>query len=445
MESLPEELIVEIFSYIHSNEINKLTLVCKRFNDIISRTPILLEKVQIVSDVWRKKEDPLPLRKYRKVKVRDVNNKFAIKLIEHIGESIHEMSIGIEEFNVRNFKKLLNFCPNLRHLKLDKLDIALTDDEFCEPYPKLQLDTLDLCHDETVLSSLSECSVKSMKVKIYEDDLNDFTNLIKMLKRQKHLENLELYSYTHSVFNLFDEDSLIDVDFKLKKLFLQFKFFMVNSVNFIKFLQNQTSIQEVTVTSSLLSHYTQMMNAMAEIPHIKKTTIKNNKIQFQPMPHVETLTLDEVAKIPIDFHEKFPNLTNLCLKDCYNLKFSENVPDEIKCFVNFFHIPINVKTLTLEHATFQDDSPFDDVDIKIDDLTVVGCENIDWLIRHIEIGEIRLKSLKIENSKMTKGQRQYFEGLCRPEGNFKIPNVEICMPMKCDVDGDCIVDYDIDN
>lgn len=440
LRNITEKALIELFDYLNFDDICSLTLTCKQFNSIIGSSSLLMDKFRLKIN----NETKLITRKYQNFLIGTVNK----TLLCHM-ENIRDLKIGRAKSNlnrneIKDLIETLNFPPILRRHKSCKYSTNF----LYAPLPSTQLDSLHIERiDKINLELLSHCTVRRLKLDGFNcrNDEIKISAIKNFLKHQKQLQVLEIVKFDE-IFDIFNDKSLIDVDFKLKTLELNFCKFRGNLKFFKKFLNNQKSLADVILSSNDPATIfdncvekrdvaVEIVNVLRKIRHIKQLTIKRIQLNFKTMPHIEKLAIEAYEwNTTFGYHKKFPNVTNLTLKDiqfrCIKIveKIPKNARNEI--FISYFKIP-DVKILTLDNVCFADQIPFSYANIHVDELTIKSsCTDVEWLIEHLENDDGKFKSLTLDMN-MTKTnvkQLEIIENFHRSVENVKINQLKInCM------------------
>ncbi|KAG5666461.1 hypothetical protein PVAND_014488 [Polypedilum vanderplanki] len=396
MENLPQEILIKIFDDLKINDLLSLTLVCKDFNDIISNTKQLVEKLVLRFTAQAKNHKLEATRKYTKISMRYSYCQNLLQFLEKQGEYITNIRFMFIKMELWTLKAILNFCRNLKNLTFLNFQVDITSSGVCEPLPKLKLDYLCLNCDRRVLKLLMKSSVKSlMTYSVYSDEL-ELKLLIQFLKNQKYLEKLEFSSFRQDT-RLFESDKLNEVDFRLKEFNLQ-SFLSFPMANFEKFLKNHSeSLERVLLKQFHLPsrshaqlHY-EISELFREMKNLKKLELRAFHISdIKTFHYVEELILEEYSNIDSKIHTKFPNLKTLRL-------FS----------------PLSV------HESFLDFSIS-----SIEKLEINYAKNITWIFIILNIKDTNLKYLKIRDSVMCDDTRKAIENLCNNSKNIKLEIIQ---------------------
>lgn len=416
MESLPSELIVEIFNYLNFDDLRCLTETCKEFNEIIGNTASLIHKFQLAIERKNNKIELNGSRRYQKLKIW-CNNEKVHKNVQIVGENVTQINFRNLRITLNDFKKILNYCPNLKHLKFYNITFKPYREVHIEPLPKLKLETLIFYDcDEKILILFKECHIRTLNLQRLRGSQRydvGFKKFKPFLAQKTELESLEFGALFQN-FELFRDESLIDVGFKIKTLQLGFDsdFRSVDVRNFQKFLENQKHLRKLQVVQIFDCVFLRdVWNVLRQIVWIKELVLNDYIFPTHPMPQVEALTLLE--RNLFDFRDYLPNLKNLTL-----------------CKINFKH----------NNRPFE----YNEDEIIIEHLTIIQCDQINWLFELLKSERMRLKSLTLKDTRMKRSQLKFLESLNRHDADehFRINEMSICVPMKRDQkSGDLVKDF----
>lgn len=393
MENLPKELLIEIFNNLASKELSKLSLVCKKFNEIVNNSTSLLKKFRLNLDPRKNaNKEWIGSRNYCRVILKD-SSRNALNVVRQISENLIELRIMYGKMHLRSLTRILAKTKRLKVLSIIKLDFksyALN-----EKLPKLKLNSLNYNGNKILFNVLMESSVRNLSIFSVTNTHIEIETLKKFLKVQKELETLELTSFNEE-FKLFQNESLNFVDFRLKKMALDnFKEF--ETKNFLKFLKNhEISLKELSLKENFRFQNVsdEIIEFVSKFRNFKNLSLNRIKVPSIQMTKVENLTLQSS-----NFINFFPNLKKLEIFDVKNLAIDLTSLKNLKillldnCSISLFNV-LHLQRLTL-------------IDVKLtskifksgkfEELFLENCGKIQTLIDFLQSGE-KLKFLKLENS-----------------------------------------------
>lgn len=463
MESLPKEILIEIFSYLHYTYhyyLKSLFLTCKKFNKIVGETAVLMDKFQLNIDENTKINGS---RKYRKVKISTYNLEMFQQLFNNLSGNIVDLTINSENSTAEYIKlnNLLNSTPNLKKLKLyicgcdsdsdydydspsNTISVHSCNDLNLTTLPrlKLKLDVLDIHEKEfcVAFNLLQYCSAKMLKINVSYIEKPAIAAIKNLLKRQTNLEHLVIFEDCQAeIADVFDDD-VINADFMLKSLrFHTQKYFSSNLKNFQKFLQHQTSLRKVFISEySDIGNETETMNILGEIRQIKKLELVMVRDNFNPMRFIETLNICFDLVNGSGFRNLdylFPNVKDLRIWND-NIKFVEQLTEPEPTNRKEMIIT-NVKSLALKFINFNNENPFDYANIKVENLKFHGGQNINWLFDYLRTDHAKFKYLELHLTLITRNEQLFLESLTHGSVK-KINELKIHVPMKRNSDGDFV-------
>ena len=126
LSDLPYELLIKIFSVLPPRDILTQTLVCKRFNEIISDNVKLLSQFQIEFNDEYKDLEWTGSRMYSNVMIEIKKIEFDHEKLESIKDSVQHLEVKCCE-NPETTLKIILACPNLKSLCLSRCHIKEGD------------------------------------------------------------------------------------------------------------------------------------------------------------------------------------------------------------------------------------------------------------------------------------------------------------------------------
>lgn len=451
MENLPEEILIEIFDHLKFNDLRNLTETCVNFNEIINKTATLIDKFRFRCEKDSPEVGLTGIRKYRRARIWTYNQN-ARNILHQIAETIREIYLSFIDITSNDFRNILNSCSKLKQLRLSGINIKPSKEDFKEPLPQLELDSLSIFYcDDKIWKLFYNCQVKKLKIDESRQE-KDFKVMKHFLVRQKQLEHLWFYNFRTFIF-IFDDELLVDVEFRLKTLqFREHGNISANcdfhpKKNLKQFLKNQKSLYRISSLAKCSIHNHDVLAAICcDVPHIKKLEIETFGYCVSSLPSIDTLVLIRYVSLFNSYHKIFPNVKNLTLARSDSFKFVETIveitenleeiPYGTTCKFDHFKIP-NLNELTLCSINFgESDDPFEyyTSDIQIEKLTILKCQNIDWLFKLIKSERTKFKSLAVIDTEMKKSDNDFLMSLNsrNADENIRIDEMKICVPMKRD-------------
>ena len=186
MENLPDEIFFEIFNFCERLDLLNLTLVCKRYNELISNNSHLMKALTI--DIRRNHDNSHEwngTRKYCKISIHKMHREVP-KILEAIRNDLTYLRLMKVSLDATYFKQFLMTCPKLIVLAMLDVDFNFGDGCFDEPLPKLELDVLACGSDRNILRMLMNSQTKmytSYRVKTEPGEFESLTNFMKVQKK----------------------------------------------------------------------------------------------------------------------------------------------------------------------------------------------------------------------------------------------------------------------
>jgi len=405
LNSLPEELLEEIFEYLPGWTLIQLTKCSKFLNNFISSNSILLKKIEVLLTENKKKNNWIGSRKYSKVKLSECELNYFYYIFVDIGESIKELTVQDCQINAKFFKKILTKCENLKILNIfsqdEQIDFKLVD--FLEPLPKLKLKRLTLTSVNGIFNLLMKCKISDLEIHLTKvESIFGYKEFIEM---QKKLKSLSIINYTDDI-HFFETDYLSVVDFRLEKLSLK-KIKNFESHHFEEFLLNhRKSLKDLTIDHCNPS----ILTLFRDFKNIKDLTISSMwidsiNLRFNFLQSTENLRINNITG---NWSTKFTNVKNLYIENCVlyqnHIEHFENLKNlTIKCCaMPEIILPLNVENLVLNFVDLFGCKPFTYELSNIKTLKIENCEDVEWLCDYLWHGHVRLEHLRIRHSKLSK-------------------------------------------
>lgn len=438
---LPEEVIVEIFTYLNLNDLKTLCQACKLFLDIISNNYKLFQKFPMIFN-----ENcgfiELKFRKPQNVKLTDEGIGQFIRIRSEIGILVRILTINCRKCEILELKKILDSCENLKELTLEIKELNGNLDEY-EDFDETWMDVynhkaikllhtqnidlkkLSIAFDLRVLKLLKNYQTKefiickNLTLKFNKKLLEHF------LENQKILKSLDLKFFKSSDF--FASSNFLNAHkFRLEKFTFMHcgEEFTENIPNFLKFHKYTLNfIKTDKIEKNLIQSFKQIENLKTiefnfegipekflsfeifpTVPKFRENSFKNLPILYQ----VENLKIiDTISGFFTDRQNLmriFPNIQSLSITDgpkiinienCRNLKFLKIEYDSIEIPIK---IPKNLEKVELFVSFYHVDPPFNYDGNEIVELTLKGASNLNWIEKFLENPSTNLKFLKIIDS-----------------------------------------------
>lgn len=401
METLPKELLIDILNYLPFRDLLQVSLVCVNFNEIINDSSKLLRKFRLnLNSRTLSDKEWIGSRNYCRVLMRATSS-MSLNIVKSISENLIELRIMYGKMHLRSLTRILIKSSKLKELSIVKLNF-ISKDVLKEPLPVLKLNKLHYNGDKVLFRILMESSVKSVSVYSISNTSDEIKYFKKFLKVQKNLESLELSSFNEDL-KIFEDDELLSVDFRLKKLLIN-TLKQFDMENFKKFLQiHRKSLNEVKILhdgtfEAIKLNYEEIVTVLSQFENLKVLTLNQLNLSAIPIISIESLTLQSIKKLKFDeICLNFPNLKTLEIYDTKNLKVDLTLSKLTELLIDgsniiSFNIP-HLKRLTLcdlelKPAIFQSK--------KFNELVIENCKNFHFFTDFMRHDDVSLDFLKIE-------------------------------------------------
>jgi len=321
---------------------------------------------------------------------------------------------------------------------------------FDEPMPRLDLESLSCSSDRNILKMLMCSQTKSYVSGRFKSEPGEIEAYRNFLKVQKKLEKINFFRFSHDS-EIFNDETLNEVEFRLKSININNIREDFNIENFKKFLKNhQDSLQHIEMqqmVGSRIEYHVEILNSVATFKNLKSLELYQVKFPTEPMPYVEKLKISLMGygESSINWSSEFPNVKNLHMSKCqkldelHKLKKLETLTlmhytdnDELDKVL----IPSTVKNFEVYKVYPKNGTPFIFGDHQIENFTADDLVGADWIGDFLRNLKKELKFLKIERCFLSRNRR--FSRLFEKEP-------ELMNKTKCFVFNDWKDEYDEDS
>jgi F-box-like len=305
MDSLPVEILCEIFKRLPETELPKVSTVCRKFCEII-------EKFELITTILIQKsndESHTPTRKYKKLIIKESIGTNYCKALPVVGELIQEVKFHNHESCLKDVADILNFLPNVKVVTFYYIHFD-RDDEVVE---KLEhtLTGVELKFYESnvqIFKIMHNMSIKSIDIQLYGDSpYYNWIDFAPFMKIQRECEFL-------SVANIFESNLLYHVipsgPYKLKE-------FAIRASDLEEWIYLETYLSEHFDTLERLTVERSPWDpsiVVEQCPNLKYIELSEdvvaNNIQ-KALTSVEELSI----KLPLETLDKFPNVRKLSIEE----------------------------------------------------------------------------------------------------------------------------------
>lgn len=300
VETLPEEILLEIFGEVEQSDLKKFLEISSVWRNLLIKNVKVMRKLPLIliGDTWREK----------------------LEFVENYGRFIREVNfIGAEIESFDEVYKLLELTPNVEKLSLIKLkctekENSLENEENSQENEEIVEETIEENFPEKLsLKKLKEIAIDDeenvgllkfiashldVKLSTLRCNLNDDAQLSvlqNILKESRHLKTLEIATTLDGTFNPSDEN-IEEFQFKLERLLVKATM-MKYDEQFVKFLSSQKPhLREIGFTANYVDfRFHQMM--FLHFPVLRKIHINIDSLsttdclmKLRIMPVNKTLT-----------------------------------------------------------------------------------------------------------------------------------------------------------
>lgn len=196
MESLCDDILIEIFSYLDFGNLKNSTLVCRNWNEVIGSTSGTMMKLQLqVREIDAIADSDFQGRQYRNVSISKISFEEAAEKLQQFDLSQVKNLVIYDNYGCTDGKDFLEFLtrmPQLKSLDVKFFDIKLHDSVM----PTVQLAKLKKLQLNTAASNwLEYLSIENLLELKFS---GTSVRTSKHIKRYKKLKKLEL---SHNAFS----------------------------------------------------------------------------------------------------------------------------------------------------------------------------------------------------------------------------------------------------
>lgn len=252
IENLPDECLIEIFSYLSSNELKNVTITCRTLANVVNSSSRLMKNFFMVVtrkrkwdfgtiSVLQRKHQALVFFDYSTLE-ESLDNAL-IDGLENIGANIKTLEFNDCSLNASDFVHILEITNNLKHLKVFNSKILGSVYKFLDLKHLISLKIIKSEVSYEIFNNVR--NLHNIEIETHETNNIDLTHFQKILFSQLKLKHLTLINLRLS--NLFD--TKMDCSFQLESLKLIQCHFR-HKENFEIFLENQMSMADIELSLS---------------------------------------------------------------------------------------------------------------------------------------------------------------------------------------------------
>lgn len=332
--NLPEEVILEIFSYLDVTAIRNCHLVCKNWDELISTSWRIMEKFQLSLSTFHNRpsyqhnclitnlNEILSIRRiFLTMKFDSLiyNEAEIMKIVEVHGAFIKCLTINFCQMKSTVLNRVLNSMPNIETLFVSGTPMRSLSKIYPIESKTLKYLSISACNWK-VFDYFLRCQVETLEIKVYMDgDRGHFENF---LSKQTKIHTFSLNGYSKSIYRIFEQNAFESCSqLKLKK-------FSISNLhnesikevenNLLKFLKmNSNTIEEMNLNTQLspavydavltkIHSLTKLKLDVCYIPHNKEFYESvRSKTKLKQLILTEPFKCNEAAKGLLG---KFPTL-----------------------------------------------------------------------------------------------------------------------------------------
>lgn len=292
INDLPVELIEHVMSFLDFSSIIESTLVCRKWNEIISNSPHLLKDVRLMLTIfspptlqsWTKLKDFR--RNYHEISfATELESKEMMEALELCKMQKHLKKLRVHQIIARSDQDYFFSSPTFdlsnSSLKIEEFRLILTN------YSRLYSQSTDECNYRAIISFLKLCgeSLKILDVKFNKDggefswfgcytgkSERDFEILISLIAAKYHLLEYLKLDYCTTICRNSNFRPLVN----LKKAELSIN--LISNSNLVEFFSKFLNIEELAIKCKIEENPTKevMRNATKQLEKLKRFTFEPN-------------------------------------------------------------------------------------------------------------------------------------------------------------------------
>lgn len=403
--NLPQEVLINIFSFLPSSDLLSLSETCRSFTNAINSSSLLMKKFKISIFDSKKDLEWNPMRKYSKLCIDSQHFEDFMKIFECIGGDLKSLEIKYSLVDLNVLREILVMCGNVKELLVHAIRLTNNEQDSIEPLPRLKLDKFTFLNLEK--SSISILKIFECSKICHLNMLGTFAmpQIFKsFLMIQNELESFELFNQFDE-FQIFDDNTFRDANIKLKRLKLCNFDFYERLPFFRNFIATQVDSLETFETNQL-----KVFNQMANLRKLKEVNIPSMRFTNpEPFNSVNDLTI--AVDVSEGWAQQFPNVRTLKIIQLWIYEY--NKTSEVETMENIEDLEIHynsilelniptVKRLKLCFMTEFDGHPFKFENCKkLEEIRVVRCQDAEWIGEYLEMLDGKLKMLEIQGTKLS--------------------------------------------
>ncbi|CAG9797400.1 unnamed protein product [Chironomus riparius] len=262
MDSVPDEVLLDIFNYFDGKCLKNVMLICKRWHSLITQSASTMRMLPLkYSSIIQ--SDEMFVHNFHSLNIQHISNvNFSKSIFEALGNTVQCIEISYCILSPRDLKVISSSFINLNFLSLTKVklfkDPVESESDILTNEKSLILNKLILLKvDHEILDYMQ--SIQSQKIEIidcHENAVNQ-ESLINFISHQKHLTSLNIGEMNYNINVFFHQNIAEFCKFRLKKFHSLFcsNHSHVHQFedNFISFLESQSkNLENVKISGRSL-------------------------------------------------------------------------------------------------------------------------------------------------------------------------------------------------
>lgn len=343
IESFPDEILIEIFTYLTASELKQILMTNQVFRDIVARSSMLMKKF-LLKISPKRKFDFESLTRFKRIhqnaklldfKAENESLELVIEGLWNIGENVKCFELSDCEISKENLSKVFRSMGKLEKVDLLHTKVSL---ETIENPPKfMKLKVLKVI--ESDVFDVFEKAVKLQEISLQTNDRNDVNlqSFEQLLMRQKKLKCLKLLNIKFS--NFLEERKTFP--FQLSSLIIQ-HCHVKEKENLESFLSSQKCLNEVELTIDNLKlnldrlrYFEESLAIVFVMKNLRKVSIVIENYNFTSMKFLHQIINPNVDHLSLNIDKSLCDITSI-----------------LRIFPNIKFLEISTKEMTLDNVMF---------------------------------------------------------------------------------------------
>ena len=396
MESMPNEILLNIFEYLSASDLIALSTLCRVFNFVISDFK-LVKKLHLNFRKLNGDESSIGNRRYVQLKIGTFMPSLHYPILQDIGIDLMNLSFKNLKLKLDLIRKILVGTPNVTKLSFDRVTLSDVPKVMKQPFPQLKnVNLSSTASDPRLYRVIRDCNFIEIAISQRADDgFYRFVELNRLLHSQIMLKHFSVDGLCKT--SLFADDNLDKVKFCLESFSVTDSIFQ-RTIHLKTFIEaHAATLRKLQISKIKLCDFSTVLNKLNQLKSLSLATIDLGYLE--PMLSVEELSIagHKITEAALD---KFPSvkllkMTRVDKKSILDvlsrsMMWLEDV-EVTECPIDCLNVP-TIKRLSLKRVNFP--SNFFKIHHKIEHLIIRNCSVVtNEVIKELAQNVQSLKSL----------------------------------------------------